>query len=35
MNISNTRLDTPDGDTVTLGEYIDRPTVVVLVRYFG
>ena len=35
VNISNTQLNTPDGDTVTLGDYIDRPTVVVLVRYFG
>lgn len=35
LNISNTQLQTPDGDTVTLGDYIDRATVVVLVRYFG
>ena len=35
MNISTVELNTPDGRTIKLGEYIDRPTVVVLVRYFG
>jgi hypothetical protein len=35
MNISTTQLNTPDGESITLGEYLDRPTVVVLVRYFG
>jgi len=35
MNISDMQLHTPEGDTVTLGAYLDRPTVVVLVRYFG
>jgi len=35
MKISNLQLHTPEGATVTLGDLIDRPTVVVLVRYFG
>jgi hypothetical protein len=35
MNISTVELNTLDGTAVTLGDYIDRPTVVVLVRYFG
>jgi hypothetical protein len=35
VNISDIRLRTPEGAAVTLGEYIERPTVVVLVRYFG
>jgi hypothetical protein len=35
MNISLGELQTPDGTRVQLGSYIDRPTIVVLVRYFG
>jgi hypothetical protein len=35
MNISYLQLHTPEGAVVALGELIDRPTVVVLVRYFG
>ena len=35
MNISDLQLNTPAGAGVLLGDYIDRPTVVVLVRYFG
>ena len=35
MNISQVKLQTPEGTPVELGSYIDRPTIVVLVRYFG
>jgi len=35
VNLSNVELNTPDGTPTTLGAHIDRPTVVVLVRYFG
>jgi hypothetical protein len=35
MNISDLQLSTPEGATVALGDLIDRPTVVILVRYFG
>jgi hypothetical protein len=35
VNLSNLELNTPAGTQTTLGEHIDRPTVVVLVRYFG
>jgi hypothetical protein len=35
VNIVNVALNTPEGVTVTLGDYLEGPTVVVLVRYSG
>ncbi len=35
MTIDDVILLTPDGDAARLGDVIDRPTVIVVVRYFG